>query len=321
MGYFFATYFHHSSAGAFINLIWPLAAGRLLFFVSQSGQGLWRPLGGAVLWGLILLLGLCGLGVQIARFAQANALVLVLALVSWLIWRRKKTGRGKVLVGLLVSLLLLTFLIQAVSVRLGWSGEIAARWRMFLPAGKPTATEQSVDFRMRPDSFIPSTQPGGFFGVREEAALTCLRMIPQAGLLGFGPGSWSANYPRFTDDATLRTFFLHLQFAHTDWLQTVVEWGILGALAWGILVGGGLWEALRSLRESRVKKVEIGSREAMVAGVATALGGLLLHALIDFPLQIPSIQLYFVVLLALAWNAARCSAEAPSLQHRPERMP
>jgi O-antigen ligase len=261
-------------------------------------------MGGAVVWGLLLLIGLCGLGAQLSRFAQGNALILVGWLIGWLIWRRKKPGRRKIVIGSVVALLVFATLIGAVSVRLGWSGEIRSRWSMFLHEEKPHAVERSLDFRMRPDSFIPSGAAGGSSGPREAAVRTCLRMMPEAGFLGLGPGSWSANFARFTDDPVLRTFYLHLQFAHNDWLQTVVEWGILGVLAWGVLVAGGLREAFRSLRRSKTSAEEIGAREAMVAGVAAALTGVLLHSLVDFPLQIPSIQIYFIVLLALAWNAA-----------------
>jgi hypothetical protein len=41
----------------------------------------------------------------------------------------------------------------------------------------------------------------------------------------------------------------------------------------------------------------------LVAGGLAALGGALIHSLVDFPLQVVSIQLYAVMILAILWGA------------------
>lgn len=303
-GYFFATYFHHSLGGAFINLVWPLLAGLFLVHATRAVKLKWW-LGAAIVWWLLLLVSLCGLLAQLSRFAQFNALLLLAGWLGWLLWRGGKRIIGKLLCGFLLIGIVVGLVMGASAVRLGKLPEIVGRWDLLLrpkPATPPQVLRE--DFRIRPDGFILSTQEGAFLGDRGVAATTCLRMIPKSGLLGFGPGSWAATYPHFTEDPFVRTFFLYLQFAHSDWLQTVVEWGLLGALGWALLVAGGFRQILRRLRWTRRMKTGLGRREILSAAVLASLVGILIHGSIDFPLQIPSLQLYFIVLLGLAWRSA-----------------
>ena len=88
-------------------------------------------------------------------------------------------------------------------------------------------------------------------------------------------------------------------YAHEDYLQTVLEWGWLGALWWTLLVAGGLYRAIRTYarRELFTSKTE----RHLLLGALLGVCGTLAHALVDFPLQIPSIRLFFLLLLALCW--------------------
>jgi O-antigen ligase len=90
---------------------------------------------------------------------------------------------------------------------------------------------------------------------------------------------------------------------HEDYLQTLVEWGVVGSLAWAGVVGGGLLALWRAARGSPA-----GSRDRLLlAGAGLALAGLFAHALVDFPLQVPSLQLYAAVLLGLGWGCGTVS--------------
>src|SRR5207249_3485512 len=52
---FFATYFYHGNAGAFLNLVWPLSAGLVIrAFTSQSQPGM------RALWTIVLIVTLAG---------------------------------------------------------------------------------------------------------------------------------------------------------------------------------------------------------------------------------------------------------------------
>jgi hypothetical protein len=305
VGYFFGTYFHRTIAGAFINLTWPVAAGLLLYALYCGAKMTPARIAEIALWGLLTAIGVSGIFAQLCRFAQANVGFLLIALIGWLIWRfpARRTpyiGAGILLICLLASIACV------VNFSPSTADSIKARWKSsFVPAAPPPPPQTSLQSpRMRADLFMESDNPiaSQFMGTERMADATCLRMIPAAGLFGFGPGTWSRTYFHFTTDPLLRTFFLYTQFAHQDYLQTIVEWGLLGAAAWGLILFGGLRSGFARLRRFRREGAGMTREEGIVLGALASLIGVLLHSMIDFPLQIPSIQLYACVLLALLWQ-------------------
>jgi O-antigen ligase len=132
-------------------------------------------------------------------------------------------------------------------------------------------------------------------------------MVPDAGVMGFGPGTFRVIFPSYqgTYDFGSRTvplfwkdgFFEH---AHEDYLETLIEWGYLGTLFWSVLVFGGI---ARGAMRYFQKQTSLSLRWLLLCSLL-ALGGTLAHALIDFPLQIASIQLYVFVLLGICWGTS-----------------
>ena len=98
-------------------------------------------------------------------------------------------------------------------------------------------------------------------------------------------------------------------YAHQDYLQTVLEWGWLGTIWWTILVAGGLYRAIWTYQQRELfpSKTERHLVLAAILGVC----GTLAESLIDFPLQVPSVRLYFLVLLALCWASPRLLSAPP----------
>ena len=79
---------------------------------------------------------------------------------------------------------------------------------------------------------------------------------------------------------------------------------MLGGLLWAALIGGGLLVGVVKLFQ---RQGEFSLRWLLL-GAVLALMGVLVHATMDFPLQVASIQLYVAVLLGLCWGA---KAERP----------
>jgi O-antigen ligase len=125
-----------------------------------------------------------------------------------------------------------------------------------------------------------------------------LKMIPEAGPFGFGPGTFQTAFPYFTHEYGNQLNGRWL-YAHEDYLQTLVEWGYVGTALWVGLVGGAM--VLSVIRAVRYRAELSSSVRLTHFAILLGVGSVLLHALVDFPLQIASIQLYSAALLGALW--------------------
>jgi O-antigen ligase len=117
------------------------------------------------------------------------------------------------------------------------------------------------------------------------------RMFLKRPILGWGLGTFPVVYPQF------RTFYTNffVNEAHNDYLQLLVEMGLLGFATM-------LWFLL-TLYTRAVRK--IGNWTGEISGAVTlacllGLSGILVHSAVDFNLQIPANAALFYVLCTVA---------------------
>jgi hypothetical protein len=124
--------------------------------------------------------------------------------------------------------------------------------------------------------------------------------IPASGWWGHGPGTFVRvfNIHRDLTGSSVQGWWIN---AHSDILQTPVDYGWAGAAAWTVIIGGALIVAAIGAGRSGLRPTE---SEILSMACAFALAGVSLHAFVDFPLQIASLQLYATVIAGLAWGAA-----------------
>src|SRR4029079_11593229 len=93
----------------------------------------------------------------------------------------------------------------------------------------------------------------------------CLGMLPACGLFGTGPGTFIASFQTYAAAAQIHLDAIW-KYAHNDWLQYFVEWGLVGGAVWlvlwslplrragqsiGIIAGDGvIWERTPRRRPS-----------------------------------------------------------------------
>jgi O-antigen ligase len=142
-------------------------------------------------------------------------------------------------------------------------------------------------------------------GMRSSIDRDALQMFRSKPVLGWGLGTFPTVYPQFRSFYT--NFFVNE--AHNDYLQLLVETGILGfaTMIWFLVV----------LYRRAVPK--IGSWMTDVNGAVTlacmlGLSGILVHSFVDFNLQIPANAALFYVFCIIA-------TAPPLLQRSRRRKP
>ncbi len=113
-------------------------------------------------------------------------------------------------------------------------------------------------------------------------------------LTGSGGGTFATVYPIFRQ-ADVQGFYDH---THNDYLEFLLETGLIGTALLGIFTASSVLAALLSIRK-RHQAVMRGTGFTATMGLIA----ILIHSLVDFNLQIPANAALFMVLLALAWIA------------------
>jgi O-antigen ligase len=127
-------------------------------------------------------------------------------------------------------------------------------------------------------------------GTRRTIDQDSLRMFAQKPVFGWGLGVFPDIYPRFSTLATN----LQVGMAHNDYLQLLVEMGVLG-------LGMALWFLLTLFRSALKKFKSWPSDTNSAVTLAAMLGvtGILVHSFVEFNLQIPGNAALFYVLCML----------------------
>jgi hypothetical protein len=282
---FFATYFYHGNAGAFLNLVWPLTAG-LVVRAFASGFHPWMR----AIWTSLFVLTMAAVLANTSRMAQLVAFLLLVAVCLHFrpVLLRKLSGTGKTvaLVGALAIVLALIAFAQS------------------------SHFEQPLNRWQSAGEHIPND-------ARWQASRVAISALPDAGFLGFGPGTFRVLFPKY-NMSERRHVPGTWRFLHEDYLQTVLEWGWVGSGLWATLFFGGIAVGIRSYK--RHGREEWMPRRRVLQPVALiALIGAALHAVVDFPIQIESIQLYVASYLGICWGSMLWTDRGPWTHGRAER--
>ena len=137
-----------------------------------------------------------------------------------------------------------------------------------------------------------------------------LRMFLKKPIFGWGLGTFPVAYPQF------RTFYTNffVNEAHNDYLQLLVEMGLLGFATMVSFVFIAFKKAVEKLKSWR-------SDICGAAALACLLGmsGILVHSAVDFNLQVPANAALFYVLCTVA--ASPLFLKRPRRRHRLHAFP
>ncbi len=266
---FFSTYYYHGNAGAFLNLVWPSSAGLVIrAFTSRSHPGM------RAISVTLFIVTIAGVLANTSRMALVVAVILLVAICA-------QFGRT-----LLRNL-------SGAQKSVAFAGALAILLALIAVA-RATHLEQPLNRWQSLSGEIPNDARWRAFRVATGA-------LPNAGLFGFGPGTFRVVFPTYnlrSANEAPGTW----RFLHEDYLQTLLEWGWLGSSLWALLFFGGVTAGILSFKK-HAKRDWMPRRRVLLPLVIIALIGVALHSLVDFPLQIESIQLYVVTYLGLCWGS------------------
>jgi len=265
---FFATYFYHGNAGAYLNLVWPLSCG-LVIRAFASGSHPWMR----AMWTTVFLTTMAAVLANTSRMAQLIALLLLVAICAQfgsLLFRKFSGSKSVALAGALAVGLALIAFAQASHFE-----HALSRWQ-----------SQS--------EHIPTD-------ARWQASRVAVRAVADGGLFGFGPGTFRVVFPTYNRSASTEVPGTW-RFLHEDYLQTLLEWGWVGGSLWALLFFGGITLSIRAYKR-HARREWTPRRRVLQPLVIMALIGAAVHALVDFPIQIESIQVYLATYVGLCWGS------------------
>lgn len=296
-------------------LVMCLSAGCGLLIAGQQGQQIrnWRQflrmtiewlLSGAG-W-LRLLLAAIVIGIVLTHSRMGNATLFISLTTTGLLWllrARKSRKSAMILIG---SLLLIDTLIVGT-----WFGldrvverlqstrvDNTAHWISGNQAQEtPSGTSQETDHQAineNKGSHAPDSTSNHDNEMRDSALPDLFRMTKAHYLTGIGLGNFSTG---FTEYKTLKTdrFFNE---AHFDWLQFIVETGLPGFCLLGFMVISCAIHGIKALLFCRSRLLQ-GTGFAVTMSLTAGL----LHAWVEYNLQVPATALLFTVMLALGMIA------------------
>jgi hypothetical protein len=277
---FFATYRYHANAGSFINIILPFVAAQGVYAFRKDSLGFWK-----VFWVLALLSVLASAFVNVSR---AATLISGGVLLMFLVWQFAATVRAhRNRLNILQMGIVLVLVIGGV-------------WLLVQEVGFGKAYERWQQ--------LGGTLADNFRYVAYDTIEH--QILPQSGWWGFGPNTFSLIFPFFTVHLG-HSIWGFWEQAHEDYLQTLVEWGISGAILWFLFFGNTIGRAFWSIWRQRQTW---DTRTRLVAGASLlSIGSVLVHSTVDFPMQIASLELYTAVVLGLV--ASIQFADAVRVRH------
>ena len=241
-GAFFATFNYHGNAGAYLNLALPLLAGLWIGAVASPGTVLRR-----VTLSAMLVVTLAAAAVNTSRGAQAITVVLVSVMAVWGVLCRcnRPASFSRPSNGVLVSLIGMSVLL--VGIGLFGIYRNLGKWRL-LPLHVSEVSSRRQVWRVS----WPMALSAGPLG---HGPGTFKMLLPRSPLLG--PAFWRV---WVTQDHVPGTQISMWSMAHQDYLQTWIEFGWLGSLAFGVILFGGLAHGLaRSWQSTDVSAMGVHS--------------------------------------------------------------
>ena len=285
----FGLFWYHGNTASFLNLCWPVGVWLCVVLLHQGVRTFRQQMMLSFLV-VAVMVQIIAVFVNVSKMGHLLLIMEMLLLVGagFCIWKPNLAGlplgAGRLVVLVCIGLSLLVF-----GAWLSGAGAGVERWNIF-------ATRHFDD------------------PARRHAALMAVQIGLDHGWTGTGPGTfeWVSVHYSALDPVLKEGRWRH---AHNDYTEFFAEWGWPGVIFFVLLLSfpGRRW--LASLREvfsfKHDHRMSFERRSGQIC-CSVALVSVLVHALVDFPLQMDAIRHLFTAMLGMVLAMTRSSARSGS---------
>jgi hypothetical protein len=273
----FGLFWYHGNAAAYLNLTWPVGLWLFITLIHGHERSVARQLS-FVLAAVAVLVQVLAVLVNVSKMGHAVLVIeWILLTASFLLVKRQHDGIG-VIMCRWVMIAVLGLVVMGTG---AWMTGANDGWKRWVVLSGHRFDDPA----------------------RRHVAAMAIEIGCDAKWTGSGPGTfeWISPHYAASDPVLMAGRWRH---AHNDFAQFFAEWGIIGC----VIVFGTLLCPLISLLRSMVSVLS-GSDHAKTSMQRSlglfffviAMTCLLMHSLIDFPMQIMASQFQFVVLAGMAF--------------------
>lgn len=296
LGLVTGTFVNRNSVSAYLVMCVSIGIGLMLSTLADKPAGSWREhirrwmgavLSRKIILRLSLVMIVAGLVMTHSRMGNSSFFIslLIMAPLTLILTRfnKKTRSHGKSrssLMGMLVLLASLVVIDVAVVGTFFGVEEVAKRLE---------ATSQKTETR---DDVVSSAMP----------------LLKKVYTGGTGAGSFYTAFPEYR---TYEVGGIFYDLAHNDYLQFLVEFGLIGALPLLLVCFIVFIAAIRSQLQRGDKLLR-----GMGFGAAMSIMALGIHSTVDFNLQMPANAATFMVVLALGWLSFYLPGSGPASRQR-----
>ena len=225
--------------------------------------------------------------------AKARMRLMLIVMVIALILTRSRMGNAAFFTALIAGGFVAVLCLHA-----GWKGILVFLGSMLILDAAVIGSWIGVDQvikRVQQTALTDDAKQAGNFAdesveTRTNQALSALPSARTFPLFGTGAGSFEAMYPQHKPNGYPYT----LNHAHNDYIQFLVESGVLGAALLSALMAHAYLAVVRTLIRSQHQV-----RRGLALGAFIGMLSVMIHATVEFAFQTPAVALSFIALMAI----------------------
>lgn len=289
----FGLFWYHGNTAAFLNLCWPVGVWLCVVLVHHGLRTFRQQMMMAFLV-VAVMMKIIAVFANVSKMGHLLLImqVLLLAGAGFVVWKPKLAvlpfsyKRLALFIVIGIGLLVLGAWLSGAGAGMG-------RWSAF-------ATRHFDD------------------PARRHAALMALQIGWDHGWTGTGPGTfeWISAHYSMLDPMLQQGRWRH---AHNDYVEFFAEWGWPGVVIFIlllVLLGRRVLVAVREVFSKDPRRAMSFQRRAGLMCFSTAIGSMLVHAVVDFPLQIEAIRQLFAVIMGMLLSLTSLAGRSVTTSRR-----